>query len=47
MEREFSLTNEEIRELNLWLFDHPDYQRMSWREQVTLWLALRDRKEAA
>ncbi|MFD1268772.1 hypothetical protein [Paenibacillus motobuensis] len=31
------LTPEEIYEFNLWLLDHPKYQRMSWREQVTMW----------
>lgn len=47
MERELTLTNDEIYEFNLWLYDHPQYKLMSWREQVTFWRALRERKEAA
>lgn len=47
MSAEIELTPEEIREFNLWLYDHPQYKRMSWREQVTFWRALREWKEAA
>lgn len=29
---EISMTAEEIRRMNLWLFDNPRYQSLSWRE---------------
>jgi len=35
------LTNEEIRELNLWLYDNPRYQALSWRDTVAVWQAQR------
>lgn len=41
------LTNEEISELNLWIYDNPRYQAMSWSEQVALFLYEKYRKEAA
>jgi tRNA C32,U32 (ribose-2'-O)-methylase TrmJ len=41
------LTNEEIREFNLWLYDNPSYQALSWSEQVALFLYEKYRKEAA
>lgn len=28
------MTNEEIREFNVWLFDNPQYQTLSWRDAV-------------
>ncbi|MEK5414334.1 hypothetical protein MKX34_24115 [Paenibacillus sp. FSL R5-0636] len=30
------LTNEEIREINLWLYDNPRYQALSWRDAVAV-----------
>lgn len=29
---EISMTTEEIRRMNLWLFDNPRHQSLSWRE---------------
>ncbi|MFL1672145.1 hypothetical protein [Paenibacillus dendritiformis] len=29
---EISMTAEEIRRMNLWLYDNPRYQSLSWRE---------------
>lgn len=47
MNDKLTLTNEEIRQFNLWLFDNPEYQRMSWREQVMFWRAIIHAEEAA
>jgi hypothetical protein len=32
------LTNEEIREFYLWLYDNPQHQALTWREQVAAFL---------
>lgn len=41
------LTNDEIREFNLWLYDNPRYQTLGWREQVALFLYEKYRREVA
>lgn len=31
---EISMTADEIRRMNLWLFDNPRYQSLAWRESA-------------
>ncbi|MEK5395961.1 hypothetical protein [Paenibacillus sp. FSL K6-2859] len=40
------MTNEGIREFNLWLYDNPRYHTLSWREQVAEFYAQKYRKVA-